>query len=537
MDQYLSDKIKSDTPEINPMIANGLATYHMQYVEQYIDTVFQAVSRDFPSELKYVGCRRSTPLEEYAFITNKKNNRRIFDISRSDIYLMNYMFTFNGQPLPPRQLFLPFVNDGGFINLGGSRFAISPVLSDKVISLGMNNIFIRLLRDKLIFERIPHNIVINGRRELVQVVWSLIYHKPDTTGKIKPLVRANCALMHYLLCKYGFNYTFKHFGKCTEFHIGTTDINREKFPEDKWVIVESSTIKPKGNSDQPYQSSELKIAFKIEEFNAHVKQMIAGFFYIVDHFPTRIKHNYVENTNLWRVLMGYIVFSGNIGEGKLLQDITEHFDSLDEYIDAIMVKKLQDIGYPCNNIYDLFNVVIINFSDWLLRAKDSINSMYDKELNILYYVLMPITSAIVRLHFKLKKAASKKQLKDTDVMSNMSAILKPGIIFAITNNHNGISTVSYSGDNKFFEVTSMLVPQKTSGKSGAQNDRSAINDPARRLHPSVAEVGAYLSFTKSDPSGRSQINPHVHLDPAGSIVRDPNKMQLLDRVGEMIKRD
>lgn len=536
MDIALSELIKADTPQINPHIANGLATVHMDYVEEYIDTVFKAVSKDFPPELKYVGCKRATPLEEYSFITSKKNNRRTFDIARSDVYLMNYMFTFNGQPLPSRPLFLPFVNDAGFINLGGSRFAISPVLSDKVISLGTNNIFIRLLRDKLTFERIPHNVVIDGKRELVSVVWSLIYHKPNSTDKAKPVVKANCALMHYLFCKYGFTQTFNHYGKCHPI-VGTDDITVENYPEKDWVIVQSSTIKPKGNLELPYQPTNIKMAIKRNEFTSLVKHMVAGFYYVVDHFPQRFIPSYLDNTNLWKVLMGYIVFAGNIGEGKLLQDISEHFDSLDEYIDAIMVNKLKEIGYPCSNIYDLFNVVITNFSDWLLKAKDNINSMYDKELSILYYVLMSVTSAIVKLHFKLKKAASKKVLKESDILSNMAAILTPGLIFQITRQHNGVSTVSYSGDNKFFEITSMLVPQKTSGKAGAQNDRAAINDPARRLHISVAEVGAYLAFTKSDPSGRSQINPHVRLDASGGILRDPEKAALLDEVQSMIKRD
>lgn len=535
MDQFFSDKIKGDTPTINPLIANGLATEHMKYTEDYIHNVWKAVSRDFPKGLEYVGCERCTPLEEHAHATSKKNNRRSFDIARSDTYLMKYLFRYNGVMLPPRFIYLPFVSDAGFINMGGSRFAISPVLSDKVISLGTTNVFVRLLRDKLTFERIPHNLVIDGKRELVNVVWSLIYHKPSNVDNVKSSVKAKCSLTHYLFCKYGFTQTFNIYGKCNPV-VGSDDITVENYPEKDWVIAESSTIKPRGNFEQPYRPSQLKLAIRRSEFTPMVKQMVAGFFYIVDHFPSRLNKPYLDNISLWKVLMGLIVFPGNIGEGKLLQDITEHFDSLDEYIDSIVSSKLKDIGYKCETIYDLFAVVIDSFSDWLLKAKDSINSMYDKELTTLYFVLMPITSPIFKLHFKLKKAASKKVLKDTDIITHMSAIVKPGIIFAITSQHNGVSTVSYSGDNKFFEVTSMLVPQKTSGK-GAQNDRAAINDPARRLHVSVAEVGAYLSFTKSDPSGRSQVNPHIRLDEKGTIVRDIQKQALLDMVQNKIKRD
>lgn len=550
MDKYLLSKIIEDTPKINPLIANGLAVKRMAHTDEYVDSVFRAASRDFPKGLEYVGCLRCTPMEEYLFSTSKKNNKRGYNIARSDIYLMKFMFKFNGVMLPHRLMFLPFVGDAGFITLGGSRFVISPILADKVISLATNSVFIRLLRDKLTFERAPHNIVINGQRELVQVVWSLIYHKPSTLKRVKPTVKANCSLAHYLFCKYGFTKTFEMFGKCTPI-VGGEVITKENYPEEDWVICESTTIKPKGNMEIPYYGTPIRLAIKKSDFTPFVKSLVAGFYYVVDHFPQRFlpsspsKTNsweefvrtYLDNTRLWMVLLGHILFSGAVGEGKLYTDIAEHFESLDEYIDNIVFNKLKDIGYECANIYELFALTIDKFNEWLLKAKDSINSMYEKELGILYFVLLGVTSAIFKLHFKLKKAASKKELTDKDILNNMNMILKPGIIYGITSQHNGVSTVSYSGDNKYFEITSMLVPQKTSNKSGAQNDRSALTDPAKRMHVSVAEVGGYLNFTKSDPSGRGQVNPHVRIDERSTIMRDPSKVHLLDSIQEMIKRD
>lgn len=343
MDDYLMSMVRDDTPKINPDIANGLATKHMLQVEAYIDDVIKAVSKNFPEGLVYAGCQRCTPQEEYGFATNKKSNRRSFDIARSDVYLMKYFFKYDGEMLPPRYMYLPFVNDGSFINIGGSRFTISPVLSDKVISLGLSNVFVRLLRDKLTFERIPHNVNINGKRETVQVIWSLIYHKPQNQKNIKPLIKANCSLVHYLLCKYGFSEMFSKFGKCQPV-IGGKEINTENYPETEWVICEASGIKPKGVVDPNYTASAIKLAIRIEEFTPMVKSLVAGFFYVVDFFPARVTSNYLNNTRLWIVLMGHILFSGSIGEGKLYNDVSEHFGSLDEYIDTIMHIKLRKLG-------------------------------------------------------------------------------------------------------------------------------------------------------------------------------------------------
>lgn len=535
MDNYLMDKVRSDTPKINPDIANGLATKHMPFVEKYLDDVFRAVGKDFPEGLTYAGYQRCNPMEEYIFATNKRSNKRTYDTARSDIYLVKYFFKFNGEMLPYRYIYLPFVNEGSFINISGSRFTISPVISDKVISLGLSNVFVRLLRDKLTFERMPHNVVFNGNRETVQVIWSLIYHKPQNMKNIKPLIKANCSLVHYLLCKYGFTEMFRKYGKCTPV-VGGNEINAENYPPDKWVICESACIRPKSVRDPSYMPPDVKVAFKIEEFSQTAKYLIAGFFYIADHFPARISKNYLDNSRLWIILMGHILFSGLIGEGKLFNDVSEHFSSLDEYIDTIMHEKLKEIGHPCENIYDLFAIIITNFNDWIIKAKDEISSMYGKELNILYFVLMGITSSILKLHFKLKKAASKRPLTEKDISSTMQQILKPGTIYSINTQHNGVSTVSYSGDNKYFEITANLVPQKSSNKQASSSNRASVNDPSKRLHVSVAEVGGYLNMTKSEPSGRNQINPHTKLDERANIIRDPDKIALLDRVQSMIGR-
>lgn len=540
MDAYLLERIKGDTPKTNPDICNGLAVQHMPEAENYIDNVFKAVSRDFPAGLVYKGCERCTPQEAHSFVTKRSNNKRTIDVAVSTIYLMKYYFEYQGEMLPPRYIFLPYVLDGGFIMIGGSRFAVSPVLSDKVISLGTTNIFIRLLRDKLTFERTPHHFVINGQRESVQVVWSLIYHKPQNMAKIKATVKCNCSLVHYLLCKYGFHEMFRIFGNCSPV-IGTNEINTTTYPPSEWTICESTRIKPRTNLEFPYEGTQIRVAIPNSQFTPFVKNLIAGFFYVVDHFPTRIAPSYVDNHRLWRILLGHILFSGLIGEGKLDIDVSEHFDSLDEYIDSIVGEKLNDIGYPCSNVYELFAVVIKNFNDWIIKAKDNINTMYDKELSILYFVLMGITSSIFRLHFKLKKTATRqalsgKVLTAKGIMDIMGTMLKPGGIFSVNNQHNGVNSVGYSGDCKYFEITSMVVAQKSSTKQ-AGNDRQNMNDPARTLHVSVGEVGGYLNVTKSEPSGRSQINPCVRLDSKANIMRDPDLIPLLDPIQELIKRD
>lgn len=534
MDPLLHQLMQREIPHVNPDIGNGLAVKHIPMVEKYIDSVMHSAAKGFPEGLEYLGCERCTPLEEFNYVSKKKNGRRSVDVARSDIYLMKYHFKFKGVDLPPRYLYLPYVSDGGTMTISGSRYAVSPVLSDKIISPGLSNIFVRLLRDKLTFERQPYAIIIDNINETSQVIWSMIYHKPQSLKTLKATVKMNCALMHYLLCKYGFTETFKRYGGATPV-IGEREINDTNYPNTDWVICRSTQVKPKGFGKGFYQATEIRVAIRKEEFTPLVKSMITGFFYIVDHFPSRIMPTYVDNTRLWSILLGHILFSGSINEGTLYTDISKHFKSLDEYIDIIIAVKLKEIGYECNDIYHLFAIIIQNFNEWILDANEKVSSLYGKELSILYHVLYDITSAIFNLNFKLK-SASKKEITDKEIISTMNMVLKTGLIFSITRQHVNMSTVSYSGDNKFFKITCIMVPQTSSNRMTAKKTRASISDPAKRLHVSVAEVGGYSNLPKSDPTGHARINPHLKIDDKGSVLQDPAKIPLLSQVEEMIRR-
>jgi hypothetical protein len=543
MDRELARLIDADTPKLNPVLANGLAIEHMKQVETYVDQVFRSAAKGFPPGLVYVKPERCTPQEEYDEISKIKNAKREFDVARSDIYMMKYHFTYQGQPLPPRYLSLPFVGDAGTITLGGSRFVISPVLSDRVISIGVNNIFVRLLKARLTFERQDQHFMVDGQRETVQVAWSTIYNKNAKMKKIKATMKADCTLMHYLLCKYGFVDTFLRYGDGAQPIVGGAEITHHVYPENEWVICGSictgSTLKPKGVPKGPYEPTQIRVAVKRSEFTPMVKNMLGGFFYVVDHFPDRLPPEVITSqafpTQRWKVLLGHIIFPAENKEGKLLADIDIHMQSLDEYIDNLVLVKLKEIGIEIESVYDLFAIVVRNFTDWLLDATDKIASMYDKEFSILYYVLYEISSAIFKLYFKLK-AANKKELTPKEIIATMNMTLRTGLIYSITKGHGEVSTISVPGDNKAFKITSILVPQSSSNRQSSRKDRAVLNDPSKRLHVSVAEVGCYSALPKSEPSGRSRVNQCVQLDDKWVAVRNPVRAPLLDQIQSRIKR-
>lgn len=533
MDKQLHALMAQSVPKLNPDICNGLAVKHLPFVDQYVHDVMKASAAGFPAGLEYVGCSRCTPQEEFNAVTRMRNGKRNMDIARSDLYLMKYMFRFNGKDLEPRYLYLPFSTQAGTLMMGGSRFVVTPVLTDKVISPGQTNVFVRLLRDKITFEKQPHGMVIDDQREMINVVWALIYHM-KASKRVKPTTKANSSMVHYMLCKYGFSEMMRRYGDCSVI-VGDAEINTNAYPSDKYVICQSTRIKPKSFGRAFYTPTTIRVAVERDKFTPMVKNLIAGFFYVVDHFPDRMVSSWVDNARQWTILLGHILFSAVYSEGRLVDDALNHFRSLDEYIDTLVKVKLREIGLEVQTIYDLFAVVIANFNPWVLGSVEKVSSMYDKELSILYYILESINNAIFNLNFKLK-AAAKKELKESDINNVFNSVLKQGLIFSITRQHISMSTISYSGDNKFLKITSMLVPQASANKKGSKKSKTGIDDPSKKLHASLIEVGGYACLPKSDPTGHSRINGFVKLDEKASVLRDPSKQELLDELQVMIRR-
>lgn len=541
MDLELARLVDIDTPKLNAELANGLATSHMQYVEKYLDDVFRTVAKDFPEGLVYAGCSRCTPKEEYREAIRKRNTRRglkkqtksTYETAQSDIYLMKYFFKYKGESLETRYLYLPFVSQAGSIVLGGSRFNISPVLSDRVVSIGQQSIFVRLLRDKFTFQRLPYSYMTQERRENVQIVYGQIYH---SSGKkqTKPSVPAVTTAAHYLLCKYGFTETFRRFANCEP--IVLEGVNPNEWPEDQWVICESMKAKPKCFNRVPYTPTNLVVIVPRHKYTPVVKSFIAAFFYVVDHFPQWITQKYIDYPRQWMLAMGHMLFPSHINHGRLYDDIGNHIESLDEYVDPIMRAKMDEIGIHVNDMYEFLAFIIEKFNDWLLTYSDKINSMFDKELSVLYYVLYDITAAIFKAHFKLK-AAAKKELTSKEINNILAAHLKTGLIYGITKKSQVVSSNSYSGDNKAFKITSVLVPQSSSSAKGKNknSDRAAISDPSKKMHVSIAEIGSYSGMPKSEPTGRGRLNHHCHIDHKGAIVRNGKFVDFLDHVQDMIK--
>lgn len=525
MDLSLLRMVKKNTPPLNEHIVNGLATAHMKFAEDFMTDIFRTVARDFPPALKFVSGERCTPYEEFTDEPRSRaSGRPTVDIAQSDIYMMKYTFSFDGEILPPRYIFLPFVGEAGSLMLSGARFFISPVLADVVLSYERDKIFVVITRDKFAINRCPHSLIIDDVREEVILAWSIIHNDPK--AKTKSRDQRKIPLLNYLLGKYGFTETFKRFGK-TDAIIGHDEINEANYPKDKWIIAQSTRVMPR-----PFTGgTNVRVAVLRDQYSPMVKTMLASFFYIADRYGSRPIAQFKDNLRLWKTLMGLTLWGDSKGEEVIYEEIVNHFNSLDKYIDGMVKPRLERIGYPCNDLYEFLAICIEKMDQWMIETPKRSISLYEKELSILYPVFLEFIKAIFKFYFAIDTEHKKNGISKKSVLKILNDSIKPRMVFKIRTAASNVTSMSYSGDSKFFKLTSVMKPQK-----GGSHGKDSKSESAVRMHASIAEVGSIVNLPKTDPTGHARINPHLLLDNMSYVRRDPEISGMCDRVQEILDK-
>jgi len=519
------------TPKTNPVIMNGVAGHFLTRAEEYIHEIFKAI-KNYPEGLSYEGYESCIPSDEVHEVTRPRNNKRTYDIAKSTIYLCKYHFNYYGENLVTKYIYLPYLEDNVLLSLGGATYQLVPVLSDKVITTTHDSVFIRLLRDKLRIKRAYYSIVANNERFITYIAHSNIYNIKE--GRVPKTTKALITLMHYMLIKYGFSGTFKRFTGFVPI-VGEEDtITESNYPNDKYVICQSIGVKPATCMDHNYVPSKIRLAIPIEHWNIETKTLVTSFYYIVDHFPNRIYAHAIDDTKIYTILLGHIIFSGHYGENVLYQRIRDHFVSLDDYMDPLISNKLAELGYDITDVYQLFGIVASNIKE-LMSGNRDLNNVYNKNIEVLYYTLYDITSNIFKSIFELNRRSLKKTLTKRDMIETLNRFVRSGSIFSLASGKIVTEAVSYSGDHKFINLASKITEQESMvGASRGRHKHITIGS-SNYISPSMVECGELLFLSATNPSPMSRINPYLNINlNNGDIIRNENLRDVLDRLGNLL---
>ena len=590
MDPLFSRMTKKYTPKMNDTVMRGLAVHNMKYLEEYLDAQIQSICVGMPECFKYIGYERCTVEEEFEFSTKPKNTRRMFDLAKTSKYLVKYFWEFTDAlghvEVLTKYIQLPYVKEGGILYISGTAMHLIPVLSDKVFTPNGDSIFVRLIQDRNNFYRMYQTIIVDGKRKSIHVAHAEIYRhnaksKPNASEQT---TRAKTVLPHYLFARYGFTGAFQRYCGVVPVIGDHRSITPELYSAEDWVICESTKIQPKkSNLDKYYIGTNIRVAVPRQKYTHEVECMVAGFFYVVDHFPHRYipkfgieeldhrgssitafelilqgkevgltpeeigryhklieqKHKeIVDDRSLWMILIGHIRFSGIYPEPRLLTSIQEHFETIEPYLDQAVKQKLIESGIHLENYYDLLFYIQANFNRYILENERNGLCVYGKSLEILQYVAYDILYGVTMMKFKINKTASRgAPLSLRDVNEPLRRIIRTGSIFKLQSGDKLVcEVVSYSGDHMYPKITAIVAQQENKAGGGRSTDKRIVPGPELWLDLSMVMAGSVLNLPKSNPTPVVRINPYIALDEkTGTIVVNEKFKDLLEENKRLFK--
>lgn len=530
----LFEVMSEATPKFNTAVAKGVAVSHMPHAAAQLDHVLRTAAKSFPEGFEYVRSARCTPEEELRIITDPKFNQKKIDSGRletaqSDFVLYKFEFKFEGETLPPSYTYVPFCRQAGTFHIRGPMYHISPVLADLTFSVVKKGIFIPFTRDRLTFERIPFQYRTQDGIVNSYVIWSALHkYVADQRDKVGPTT----CLPHYLFAKCGVHDAFKRYANA-EIVILDKEPDPELYPESEWDYTTSAGIVPRGAARSSYVHNDLRLLVRKSARSEITEAMVIGFWYVVSHFPTRIDCKYIDDPRTWLALLGLVIFQDESNEGKVLNSVTTHMESIDEYVDDLVQESLAAVGVYCNDIYEFFAYTMGAISDLLLNVNPA--SGYNKKLTVLNYVLLDAVKAIFHLTYALRNPG-KKGLSIRQIKQSLGKHLSRSLLLGISTGHGEINQITCPGDSIAFKYTSNLVQQvDATGKRNARS-KGNVTDPSKFFHSSVISVNNCHFLRKAEPTSRSNLSPFPTILPDGQIEINPYVMELMYDIDALTER-
>lgn len=523
MNQVLATIIDKTSPKFNKNITNGSTKEILRIVPDYLDSIFKSsiksISPNVP--LKYVGHRRMTPEEEYSKIIANDNNKITYDIALSDLYVEEFVFDYNGEKIS-RPLYLPYTDKGNLIHISNTMYNIVPVLSDTVISPSHKEVFVRLLKDKLTFKRKISNFILNGETVKGQVIYTVTI-KTTTMQLSDNMGKQFTSISLYLLCEYGLKEVMNHYVPGCDYIV--TDENVDNL-RDKYDVYESSNIKPRNlKVDGYYKGHSVKFLIKKDlkiENKTFLENFIYGLLYTFDVLPDHAddfldvyRNNNVNDEKLhWRIILGRIAYRNSYSIDRIVEDMNEHFITLQGYLDNLIKGKLEDNGMYVDNFFDLLVVIMQNYNDWLLSSKEYNSNITNRYIDILYYVLYDIIIGFNKVVLNVNKRASKKQglLSLKEVSKIISNEFKTRTIYTLTKSSSMnicMQLTDTTSDIIYPKVTAMLEDQSR-GCGVRRGSQTTFPEHTKTLKGHDLYFGSLLFLNKSAPSPRFRANLYMN---------------------------
>ena len=529
------------TCKFNPVVCKGFAAQQMKLVLPYMARLIKSIEHSFPDGMKFEGYQIATPIEQYRETTRVRQNQRNVDISRHDYYMSKFFFSYEGNELGPYYMNVIFSREGGLFIHRDTIYGLTPSLNDIGFSKTTSGVFINFNKTKCNFLKGNYNVLCDGDHVNTSYYYANIHQllkdrKKSSFDQGRPVLYTT--LSHYLFCKLGLTETMRKFVGVPVVVARNDDSLLRRYPLTQYMYFRSSQFY-EGGPKETNISIIVPRAEVTRQNERIVRTMIGSFFYVFDAYPEEFKEiSDVDEPAQWQYLLGRIIKGDKEARGAVVAAMDEHMVSTDTMLDELIQSEMKEIGIIVDDVYGLFYELMTTLHDQFLHTGTTEASMYNKRLTILHSIVEDFNSAITSLYRELQRRRNERMdLQAVDKL--LKDFFKLNVCVNDISRHGEVVAVSSPGDNMIFRVTSNLIDSTSSGRpSGGRSKKkgSIIDDPAHVLHASIAEVGSFTNLPKSQPDGRTRINPTVQISGNGIVKPKEHLKALIARTEALISR-
>lgn len=537
------NRVHRTTIRFNPRFAGGYAKLEVAKGLEYIDDIFRCANQSFPPGLLYENPEICSPEKTFAVFMEraKKNDRKfVYDFARTDVYLAQFNFSYNGTPIAPIYLYLPYTNDAGMMTIRDKAFYIKPVVADPLISVSPDGLFLPLNQTKMTTRSKSHYVFKDNKLIQIKILDTTIHHtlrevqrKDNKEAKMRITTNA-----HYLFCKEGYKEAFLKYFNATVQAGFAEQINTTNYPKEDWIIYSSMEDDKflQLTGGEIWQPHKILLAVKRVDLDKSVESMVGAFFYILDLLPDVENPEFLEDTAWWSIKMGKIIMGVEEDHRTLMRKMLQHFSAIDSYIDPMAINLMRDNDIYITDMYDYLAWLVNNFDEQMNQPNASPSTMYGKYLMVNRYIFQGIREAIFKAVYELRQKNADK-LSAKIIYTVLTGKLKPDLITKINNNFPNVSAVISSSESRLLKMGIEIVPQDNMRSSKQEKQPKMLQNPKWQWDTSYIDVGGFSSMSKNEPLGKDIGNPNMNVGLNGQIHEQEELSEALAEVRRNTQRN
>lgn len=589
MDSLLAKALDEHTPRMNDKLVRGIAKGVFESIPDYINKMIQiSMEKINPNiDLRYKGYKICTPEEELMEDALSRASNKPADIAANNAYLAVFEFEHNGQPMP-KYIYLPFCDPGNIFVISGTKYVVMPILTDLVISVKPDKIFVRLHRDKIHVTSERKRVILNDNPnpEMPKLLFSSILNS-GSKDKMKPGGKTPLGL--YLLCKYGLRETLRKYTNLKEgdLIIKYDPYDKIKADEIKDYDIYSTVGERPKNYDKGavYRKHKIKVlVHKDVKLDALLTNIIGGIIISFDIANGRIeedlvrfldeglplrqkyediiakypkpskteikeieavskpyKRNLMQEKNIWRLLLGRGMYKSEISVEKIIIDLEEHITALDSYVDEIIRRKLANVGVMIEDFWDMLVYIIGIYAHSVNNAKEynrNVNHIHiDIHYYICYYIIIGFNRAIKQINQRYEKLGQRSPSKE-EIKKIINNNISEKVIYNLVKSSSAslaLAQADVSNDSLYYKATAQLENQNR-GEGVHRGGKTPFPDNIKTLTAPMFAYGSLLYLIKSAPSPSLRANPWGQWDDlTGHVIIPENLQPAIDKLDAALR--